>query len=353
MTRATIRDVAKEAGVSVSSVSNFVNHPERLAPGIYEKIRLAIEKLGYLTDQRARLLSAGKSNLIGLLVEDVENPFFARLARGVTAAARRHDLFVVLGSKSHLPGSDGYFLDAFEANRFCGVIAAVADPSYLLGRLDSIRSRGAQVIMVGNADRSDICSVTSDSRLGGRLAADHLASLGHRRIAVMSPEHGFPACDLRVEGFVTSLTGQLRDAEISLVGVPDLGLGAGESATPSVIESEPTAVFCVSDLLAAGLLRGLAARGLTAPRDLSIVGYDDVAYAAVSNPPLTSVHQPVRAIGETVVDLLVDELSNSTAHQHRSSSFIPHLVVRASSTPMGLPPETVGDGSSESFVPIL
>ncbi|KRV50581.1 LacI family transcriptional regulator [Wenjunlia vitaminophila] len=331
---ASIKDVARRAGVSVGTVSNVINRPEMVAEDTRRRVLAAIELLGYVRSESARHLRAGHSRIVALLVLDMGNPFFVELARGAERAARAAGLGVMVCNCAESPREEAEYLALFAEQRVRGVLVTPAETS---GRnLDDFRRHGIPFVL---ADRSapagEVCSVSMDDVTGGTLAVRHLLAGGHRRIAHVSGPMHLTQCQDRYRGALLAAAeaGLSRDSVV-LVGAERLDVAAGRDAGARLLglPERPTAVFCANDLIALGVLQALYAAGVRVPEDVSLVGYDDIEFAAAATVPLTSVRRPAFRIGRTAAELLIEETSGDARdHQHRSVVFQPELVVRDSS----------------------
>lgn len=332
MNRLTIRDVAERAGVSVGTVSNALNRPDLVAEDTLERIRETIREIGFVRNAAARQLRGVRSHAIGLLVLDIDNPFFTEVARGVEAAAREVDHLVILCNSAGDRSRESKQLRLLEEQRVAGVLITPA------GRQASklhqqIRTRGTPLVLLDRRSaRRDCCSVAVDDVKGGELAGEHLASIGHTEIALINGPEEISQCVDRRLGFLAALERRsLKLAEACDIEVPELTIAAGVSAAEALLARRnlPTAVFCANDLLALGAERALIAAGLRVPDDIAIVGYDDVAFAGLAFVPLTSVRQPAYELGYRAAQLLLDEASRQS-HLHQHVLFTPELVVRQS-----------------------
>jgi LacI family transcriptional regulator len=322
----TISDVAEWAGVSVGTVSNVVNRPERVADATRERVRDAIAKLGWVPNGSAATLRAGRATLVGLIVPDIRNPFFTEVARGAEDMAAASGEAIVVCNTDWLLDSERRALDALARQQVRGVIINPAgeDERYL----EWLINRGMALVLLDHRRSAGLVpSVVVDDVLGGRLAGDHLIDLGHRRVALVNGPTSIPQCEDRRLGLLGALEKAGLDPERDLVEVEVEAMDAasGLAAVDDIFEAAaPTAIFCTNDLLAIGVIRGLRLRGLRAPNDVSVVGYDDVELAAMTDPPLTTVHQPSYELGETAYELL------RRGAEPEQRSFSPHLVQRES-----------------------
>jgi LacI family transcriptional regulator len=326
----SIRHVAERAGVSVATVSNAINRPDRVSPSTRSRVQAAIEELGYVRSESARQLRAGSSRLVALLVLDIGNPFFVDVGRGVEDAIREQGLGVMLCNSDQDAEAESLYLSLFAEQRVRGALITPTDPA----NLDAFRRQGIPHVLVDRVlDRTDGCSVSVDDVTGGELAVQHLVGTGHTRVAYVSgPEH-LPQCRDRRLGAERALTAAGLDAgALTVIEVPALDAAAGRDAGARLLghPQRPTAVFCANDLLALGVLQSVFGAGVRVPEDLALVGYDDIEFAAAAAVPLTSVRQPAFRIGRSAAQLLLEETSGEQ-HEHERVVYEPELVVRRSS----------------------
>lgn len=331
---AGVKDVAAAAGVSLGTVSNVLNRPERVSAATRERVEQAMRQLGFVRNESARQLRAGRSRTLAFVMLDATNPFFTDVAQGIEEAAEEHDLSVFLCNSNQRPEREIAYLQRLEQQRVQGVLVTPVDPESPM--LAELARRGVPVVVVDRTrSTDDLCTVSVDDELGGRLAVEHLLDLGHRRIAYIGgPEHIGQVRDRR-EGARQALAADGRSPDDLVVLTTEAltvteGLAAGERLAGLPRRSRPTAAFCANDLLALGLLQRAVSLGMRVPEDLAIVGYDDIDFAAAAAVPLTSVRQPRRLLGRTAAELLFDEAANEDDHVHQHVVFTPELVARTS-----------------------
>jgi LacI family transcriptional regulator len=329
----SIKEVAQHAGVSIGTVSNVLNRPELVAPDTRQRVRDAIDRLGYVRNDSARQLRAGSSRTIAIVVLDVTNPFFTDIVRGAESVAEASGAVLVVCNSGEDPGRERRHLEILEEQRVRGVLITPVDDAPD-SRLAQLAARGTPVVLVDReAGLPDRCSVAVDDVLGGRLAGEHLLERGHTRIAYVGGPPALRQVADRHAGVAEVLAGK---AKLRVVATSSLSVAAGRLAAQRMADlgprQRPTAVFCANDLLALGVLQEMTLRGLRVPDDLAIVGYDDIEYAAAAAVPLSSVRQPREQLGRTATELLLEEVRERGAHEHRHVVFKPELVVRVSSS---------------------
>jgi LacI family transcriptional regulator, galactose operon repressor len=326
-----IRDVAAAASVSVGTVSNVLNAPERVAPGTVARVHAAIEQLGFVRNDAARQLRAGRSRCVGLLVLDVGNPFFTDVARSAERHAAQSNLVVLLGTSDDDPQRERAYLETFDEQRVFGLLISPVGED--LDRVLALHGRGVPVVLVDrDGAGTPFASVAVDDIAGGRLAVGHLCDMGRRRIAYV----GGPLTLRQVADRLTGARQAVEDHRgVTLEAIPTsepsvlAGRAVGESLCTRPLDRRPDAVFCANDLLAIGMLQALTAGGMSVPRDVAVIGYDDIEFARSAAVPLSSIRQPSADIGVTAIDLLVAAAESPDA-EPRHVVFCPELVVRAS-----------------------
>jgi LacI family transcriptional regulator len=326
----SIRDVAQLAGVSVGTVSNVLNGSPQVSPEATARVRAAIAELGYVRNDAARQLRAGRSTSVGLVVLDVRNPFFTDVARGVEDEAAKHGLAVLLGNSSEDARREAGYLDLFEEQRVHGVL--ISPYGDIDERLRRLRERGTPVVLVDRESRdAQVSSVSVDDIAGGRLAVAHLLSTGRRRVAFV----GGPL-DIR------QVSDRLVGAREAVAAVPDASLEVVPTRALTVLEGRrigeelvgradrPDAIFAANDLVAVGLLQALVmSASLRVPDDVALIGFDDIDFASAAVVPLSSIRQPRHEIGATALRILREEAAEPDLPPRRIV-FQPELVVRAS-----------------------
>ncbi|WP_404816368.1 LacI family DNA-binding transcriptional regulator [Streptomyces thermolineatus] len=328
-----IKDVARQAGVSVGTVSNVINRPEAVAEETRARVLSVIERLGYVRSESARQLRAGRSRIVAVLVPDMSNPFYVDVAAGAERAARAAGLGVMLCTSAGDPSEEAEYLSLFAEQRVRGVLVAPVDPEG--GNLGVFGRHGIPFV---TADRTlpgtPGCSVSVDDVAGGALAVRHLVDLGHRDIAYVGAPAHLAQCRDRIAGARAALAGAGLDPDsLRKVEAARQDAAAGRDAGARLLGAapRPTAVFCANDLLALGVLQALYGAGVGVPGEVALVGCGDIDFAAAAAVPLTSVRRPARRTGRLAAELLIEETGEGAAeHEHRRVVLRPELVVRES-----------------------
>jgi LacI family transcriptional regulator len=332
MAARSVRDVAQHAGVSVGTVSNVLNHPEKVLPATVERVQKSIDELGFIRNDAARQLRAGRSTTIGLILLQASNPFFTEVARGVEEGASKLGFSTLLGNSAQNHRRELAYLELFEQQRVHGVlISPVGD---VTARLEGLRRTGIAAVLVDRSGAgSHSSSVSVDDVAGGQLAVEHLIEQGRRRIAFLGGRFEFRQVTDRLEGARRAVAAH-PGVTLEVIEVETLDVLAGRSAGDQLRErsaaDRPDGIFAVNDLLAVGLLQSLVMLGeVRVPDDVALIGYDDIDFASTAVVPLSSIRQPSEAIGSTALEILLEEAENPDL-EPRQVVFQPTLIARAS-----------------------
>ena len=328
--RASINDVARIAAVSVGTVSNVLNRPERVLPTTRDRVLQAIKDLAFVPNGSARQLRAGTITTVGAIVLDIANPFFTEVVRGIEDRLAADSYTLMLASSDEDPARESRYLRLFEEHGVSGMLVVPSGND--LDALLELRDRGTNLVLLDRTSpRADISSVGVDDVLGGRLAVQHLLQLGHTRIAVINGPHTILQCADRWAGAVRAVqTAGLDPEEVLIeISVTSLNAANGEAGALQLLDGrrdQPSAIFCVNDLTALGAMRALRERQIAVPGQMAVVGYDDVGFAAELAIPLTSVRQPTHDLGFRAADLLI-----AAPAEPEQVLFSPELIIRKSS----------------------
>lgn len=302
MKRATIYSIATIVGVSPSTVSRTFSRPEMVKVELREKILTTARELGYAPNRAARGLATGRTGVIGMLVPDVENPFFPPLIRAVQAAAREEDAELLLIDSELSASAEQELVDRIRPQVDGLIIASPRLPSKQLHEV----VRGIPTVIVNRAIRS-LPAVVCDNTPALQEIADQLHHQGHRRIALLRGPQAAWAATHRAR----AVRNWADDKNVELVelGPLEAQFADGRDAAAQIVESGASAVFAFDDLMAAGVINGLSALGESVPRDRSIVGCDDVLLAQTMTPSLTTVTAPFTELGSSAVEMLSELLA--------------------------------------------
>ena len=326
--RAGVKDVARHAGVSVGTVSNVLNRPDAVAASTRERVEAAMVELGFVRNASARQLRAGRSQTVGAILMDLSNPFYTELARGIEDRLAQDDQTLMLCSSDEDAEREGRYLRLFAEQGVRGVL--VTPFSTTKDRLKQLARLGIPSVLM-DARSTKISSVGVDNVAGAKAAVSHLLEQGHRRIGFVNGPLEIQQCRDRAQGAADAVTEAGFDPDAVLVTrvVDPMTADQGQIALTGLLDEATgiTAVFCVNDIVALGVMRELRLRQMAIPEEMAVVGYDDIHFAAELMTPLTSVRQPMHQLGWTAVDLLLtkpDEIEHV--------QLTPELIVRQSST---------------------
>jgi LacI family transcriptional regulator len=311
-----------------------LNNPSVVAPRTRARVLEAIEQTGFVRSTAAHQLRVGKSRTVGVVLLDIANPFFSEMVRGAESVLRDKGYVLMVCSSDESTERERRYLRVLEEHRVDGLLIAPVERD--LKTIAALARRGIPTVLLDrDAGSLEMCSVTVDDVRGGELAAGHLVGLGHKVIGFVNGPLSIRQCADRLDGARRALRRGRRAAPAVLVeiAVSALTVDHGEAAVGPLLVAKPrpTAVMCANDLLALGVLKGLTNAGVRVPDEVALVGYDDVAFASMLSPALTSVRQPKYELGASAAELLLEETDERSAHRHRSVRFEPELVVRASS----------------------
>lgn len=337
------RDVARVAGVSVSTVSRALSRPDVVAPETLSKVLGTARALGYQPNRAARGLSTARHGVIGLVVPDIENPFFASVTKGVQARARAMGLAVMIADSDEDTAREAELAEQLSRHVDGSVLCSPRTPDSTLEQIAS-----ESTIVLVNRQCGSLPAVLIDQADGVQLALAHLWALGHRRIAYAGgPTSSWSsrARQVAVRAFIS----EHADAELVELGSFPPDVSGGLAAADLLIASGATAVLAYNDLVALGLIARLRRRGFDVPGDISAVGVDDIPMAALTSPPLTTVGVSLTACGRAAVDLLVHALRQPGLAQQPSFQDLSfRLVVRESTGPLARRPNpTAGERAAD------
>lgn len=325
----TIRDVAREAGVSPSTVSRVLNGTAPVKEDKRRNVLLAISKLHYHPNGIARSLRRKKTNALGLVVPDITNPFFAEAAKGVEEIARMYNYIVILCNSENDPRRERTYLEVLKEKRVDGIILVTAGGRGLLAA--RILKEIPIVVMDRSLPRLQVDTVVTDNVAGAYEAAKHLVTMGHRRIGIIAGPYSLAPARDRLEGYRKAFLEERIAWNPALVRQSSFTIMGGYEAMKELlnIRPRPTAVLASNDMMALGALRAIQEAHLRIPEDIAIIGYDDITVASLVNPQLTTVAQPTRAMGQMSVKMLLKRVHGDSSPA-RVVTLKPTLIVRES-----------------------
>lgn len=328
---ATIEDVAAIAGVSIATVSRAINEPTKVADETRRRVTDAIARTGYTTNAMARSLRMRRSNMILILAPDVGDPNFSNILVGLETEASKRGYGVLIGNTHNDPARETDYLRFISSNQADGLILFTGHLPYGFGQ-DSPEAKLPPMVAVNEPVRgSDVPFVGVDNFEGARIAAEHLISQGHRRIAFIGRSSSKAVNQLRESGYRAALAGAGISIDARLILDGDGTTESGRQAVEHMFVRDvlPTAFLCVNDATALGVIISLNARHYDLPRQFSVMGFDDISFASFVTPSLTTMKQPRLKIGEEAMDLLLALLQGKPAPR-RKVLLRSELIVRNS-----------------------
>lgn len=330
---ARLADIAAQAGVSEATVSRVLNGKPGVAAGTRESVLAALDVLGYERPVKLRQRSAG---LVGLITPELDNPIFPALAQVIGQALTRQGYTPVLATQTPGGSTEDELTEMLVDRGVSGIIFVSglhADTTADMGRYEQLRAQGVPYVLInGFSEKVRAPFVSPDDRAAMQLAVTHLTALGHTRIGLAVGPKRFVPVLRKIEGFRIGMKERLGldEAEVEeLIQHSLYSLEGGQAAATALIARGCTAIVCASDMMALGAIRAARQQGLRVPQDVSVVGFDDSPLIAFTDPPLTTIRQPVQAMGQAAVRTLLEEIGGTPA-PHSEFVFLPELVVRGS-----------------------
>ena len=329
--RATIREIARAAGVSIATVSRVINGRPDVSPQTREVVLRVVREHGFSTNRNARALSGGRTGLVGVTLPILEAAYFAVIVSGTAEALYEHDMRIVLCPTLHQHEREVTLLDRLMHGTTDGAVLMLPEESN--AELRALQETGYPFVVVDPRVQLDqgIPAVSASNASGARAGVEHLLSLGHRRIGAILGPRDWMATTERLNGYRSALAAAGVLAAPDLVVESDFSIESGEAAAASLLDlpERPTAIFGFNDNVAIGVLRAAEARGLTVPDDLSVLGFDDSEQSGLVTPALTTVRQPLAEMGRMAVSLLLRLLDRQRV-EAMNIELATRLVVRES-----------------------
>ena len=324
-TAVTIADVAKAANVSAATVSFVLNNTKAITPEVRARVETAVKKLSYQPSHMAKALRTGKTATLGLLIPDLTNPYFPKLAQDIERAASKAG-YAMLFADSHDDAATQQKALRHLENRGVDMILVVP----VVGTDDALKSHVPLVVL----DRSaGAMSVKSDEFLGGQQASKHLLELGHKRFAILAGPQNNGQPGQRVQGMMSAIAEAGLSIKLENLIFSDYSAESGRTGMKQLLETAEsfTGILATSDTLALGALSALQSAGLQVPNDFSLVGFDDIPWAALSYPPLTSVRQDTATLASQAIEIALHLHKYGLESSVKSKLVKTELMIRASS----------------------
>ena len=332
MEKVGIKDIAARAGVSIATVSHAFRNPGRVSDKTRERVLAAASELGYTPNRQAVSLRTARSGNIVVIIPDIADSYNSEIIKGIEAVARNRGYSVLLGDTQGSEEREREFANMVQSQQADGIILMSHNLPFDVKPDTPIEELPPIVNGSEFAGHPGILSVSIDDKRGGKDATKHLLELGHRDIGVITGNRESTSTQRRLAGFREAMleAGVEPDENLIMYGTYEADMGEAAATELLVRKKRPTAIFCFSDELALGCMYALRSAGFSVPDDISVIGYDDIAFARYFSPPLTTIAQPAEAIGRTCTELLLDLIDGK---RPRSTRFIlPHALIVRSST---------------------
>jgi len=328
----SLTDVARVAGVSIATVSRVISHPDKVTPETQKIVQQVMSDLGYRPNRVARRLRqrGGRRHLLGLIIPDIQNPFFAEMARGVEDVAYANQFAVMLCNSDEDLKKEAFYLNVMRDESVDGIILPPIndrDPAVL-----QMAASGMPMVSVDRSlANSPIDRVEVDNRQGALEAVEHLIGRKHRRIGLITGNLNVSTSRERKAGYVEALTAHEIPLDPALLRVGDNKQASGRALADGLLAlaDRPTALFVTNNLMAVGAIEAIHHRGLKIPAQVAIIGFDDLPWAEALDPPLTVVRQPAYEVGRGAAELLLRRLENRDAPA-AALVLRPRLILRRS-----------------------
>lgn len=328
---ATIKDVARLAGVSTTTVSHVINKTRFVAEGTQEKVMKAVDELNYAPSAVARSLKCNTTRTIGMLVTQSTNLFFSEVIDGVESYCYRQGYTLILCNTGGIYEKQRDYIRMLAEKRVDGILVMCSDLTDELNEMLDRHKDIPKVIMDWGPENPQVDKIIDNSEEGGYLATKYLIEHGHTQIACLSGHFEKLACKERIDGFKRAMNEAKLTVNEDWILEGNFECDTAVLAADKIIamDKKPTAVFCFNDTMALGLISRLQQQGLKVPDDISVIGYDNIELAEYFSPPLTTVHQPKRRVGKNAFEILMARIKNKQ-NERRVFEMHPEIVTRQS-----------------------
>ncbi len=328
----TIKDVARRAGVAISTVSAVLNRSAPVSDETVTRVEAAVAAIGYVPHGAARSLRSGQSRLIGLVLPDIANPHFATVARIVEGVCLNAGFMAAVYSTSEDFDRETQILHMMQMQRVAGLVIIPTRSDLSHGKKLLSEIHVPTILLDSFVEGMPHDVVKLDNIEAGRLATEHLLALGHRRVAVTTGRPNIATGTDRLAGYVAAFKARGLKADKALYLKGNFRRDDAYQSTLAVMQQPdpPTAIFAMSNMMMLGVLQALADLGRKVPRDVSVIGIDDFDTAPIMNPPLTVVSVPVAEMARSAISALLEEIATRRAPAAHRQIYTPELIVRSS-----------------------
>lgn len=332
---ATINDVAKKAGVSITTVSHVINDTRFVSNELREKVNQAIIDVGYYPNQLARGLRSGVTATIGLMIPDNSNPFFAEISKIIETVGFENGYSVILCNSSGDLKKEAAYIETLMSHQIDGIILISVNST--LENLNRIKERNIPFVVVDrDFPQYDGDTVLVNNELGGYLATKYLIDLGHKKIACIEGSSNVNPSSDRFKGYLRALEESNIPFNKQYLVRGDFEYQSGEGAFEELcsLKDRPTAIFACNDMMAIGALRKAKSLKVHIPEDISLIGFDNISFASAVSPALTTVGQPIQELSRQAISILINKIQNRDDVQPAKKILLdPELVIRESCLP--------------------
>jgi LacI family transcriptional regulator len=337
----SIKDVAREAGVSTATISHVINNTRFVSDEVRARVMQAIQQCRYYPNAHARSLASGKSRILGLVVSDIANPFFPELVKAIETAAFERGFDVVLSNTNYDTERTSHYVQRFIERNVAGVAVMTSEMDKKL--TDELAHREVPVVFLDVGEKGlHMSNLKVDYEEGIEQAILHLVALGHRRIAYISGNIELRSARRRLQAFTATMQQLFPDVP-ELIFNGNFKIEGGRRAANEILATQagdlPTAVVAANDLTAIGAIHEFEANGLDIPRDISIIGFDNIAFSALTKPALTTINLPRNELGRRAVEVLLRSIDKPT-EEGQEIRIPTNLIIRQSTAPVRIKSET-------------
>lgn len=327
----TIKDVAKRANVSPTTVSYVINGTRFVSPATEERIRAAIKELDFRPNFIARSLRANRTMTVGMIVSDITNPFYADIVRGAQDLLTGKHYSLILSNTDEAPIREFETLNFMRQKKVDGLIAVSTGQN--AEAFYETANSGLPIVLVDRGlPGNRLCTILADDEDGAYQATQHLLRLGHRRVGVILGKLSITTTDHRRAGYETAMreAGLAIDPALMVYGHSSLAGGIAASRSLLSLDPPPTAIFATNNLMTVGLFLTFKERQLRCPQDIAVVGFDDIVWLSAFYPALTTIAQPSYEIGQNAAELLLQMMENNKVSDPRTVTLPTKLIIRES-----------------------
>ena len=308
---ATINDVAKKAGVSITTVSHVINETRFVSEELRNKVNQAIIEVGYFPNQLARGLRSGVTATVGLMIPDNSNPFFAEISKIIETVGFENGYSVILCNSSGNTEKEAAYIDTLLSHQIDGIVLISVNST--VEHLEKIKQHNIPFVLVDrDIPHYDGDTVLVNNEMGGYHATKYLLELGHRKIACIEGSSNLNPSSDRARGYIRALQLEGIPVREEYMATGNFDYQSGEQAFEKIwsLEDKPTAIFACNDMMAIGVLKKAKSMGVHIPEDVSLVGFDNISFASAVSPALTTVSQPIEELSKKAISILINKIQN-------------------------------------------